>query len=618
MDKMRMEPVGLAARNIEKLEAIFPHCITEAADQGGGVRKAVNFERLRQILSNDVGDDGESYEFTWVGKKAAIVEANRPIRKTIRPSKEKSLHWENTENIYIEGDNLEVLKLLQESYLESIKMIYIDPPYNTGNDFIYKDNFTALKDEYLKGTGQHNEKGDKLFKNTDSNGRFHSDWCSMIYPRLILSRNLLSPDGVIFISIDDGEVGDLRKICDEVFGGANFLANLVWEKKYTAANDATFFSDNHDHILCYAKDCTKFKIGRFPRTAEMDAAYKNPDNHPKGVWKATPLHAKSGSAESAVFSYTFKNGITFMPPPGTYSRYSADTLKKMDEGGEIWFGKDGNAVPSRKTFLCDLKNRGTVPRTLIPYEVGGHNHEAVDEVRQLLKKNVFNNPKPLKLLDYLMTIANLKEDSIVMDFFSGSATTAHALMRFNEKNRSRCQFILVQLPEICDQGSEARKAGYQTICEIGRARMREAGKTILDETIDVGYRVFELADSNMKDVYYSPHEYSQSLLPMLESNIKEDRSGWDLLFGCLLEWGLPLNRPLKMRETEGCHILEYDNGHLLACFDENIPEKAIKEMAKQRPSKAVFRDSGFGCAPDRINAGQWFQRLSPDTKIKVL
>lgn len=615
---MRMESLDMTAVNVEKIGSLFPNCITEKAGIDGTLKKGINFDALKQMLSDDIVEGDEVYDFTWVGKKASIVEANRPIRKTLRPDMDKSVDWDTTENIYIEGDNLEVLKLLQESYLEAVKMIYIDPPYNTGNDFIYRDNFLQGRDDYEKNSGAYDEEGNRLFCNTDSNGRFHSEWCSMIYSRLMLARNLLSPDGIIFISIDDGEVGNLRKICDEIFGAGNFLANLIWEKKYTVANDAHFFSDNHDHILCYVKNANRFTIGRLFRTDEMNAAYKNPDHHPKGVWKATPLHAKSGSAESAAFSYTFKNGITFRPPTGTYSRYSAETLRKMDEGDEIWFGKDGKSIPSRKTFLCDLKNPGVVPRTIIPYEVGGHNHEAVEEVKRLLHKNVFNNPKPVKLLYYLMTVANLKDDSIVLDFFSGSGTTADALMRLNAEKGTHRKFIMIQLPEACETGSEAQKNGYKTICDIGEERIKAAGKDIADSKVDTGFRVFKLDDGNMKDIYYPAEDYSQSLLTMLESNIKEDRSDTDLLFGCLLDWGLPLSLPYRKETIKGYNVHTYNDGDLIACFDDDIPDDIIMEIARRQPSRAVFRDSGFKDSPSKMNVWEKFKQLAPDARVKVL
>lgn len=642
MNHMKFESPDMTAQNIDRIAALFPNCITEMLDEERSTpekkvyKRAVNFELLKQMLSPDVVDGDEAYEFTWVGKKAAIVEANKPIRKALRPvlkdetiptgadSEGKpycssgSKDWDTTENLYIEGDNLEVLKLLQESYLGKVKMIYIDPPYNTGNDFIYADDFMRSQEEENAQMGMYDEDENRLFKNTDTNGRFHSDWCSMIYSRLMLARNLLTDDGVIFISIDDGEVGNLRKICDEVFGANNFLANLIWEKKYTVANDALFFSDNHDHILCYVKDVFKFSIGKLPRTDEMNAAYKNPDNHPKGPWKATPLHAKSGSAESASFTYTFKNGVTFKPPVGTYSRYSAETLKKYDENNEIWFGRDGTAVPSRKTFLCDLKNTGIVPRTIIPFSVGGHNHEAVDEVRALMQDNLFTNPKPTKLLRHLATIANCSDNSIILDFFSGSATTAHAVMQLNAEDGGHRKFIMVQLPEPCDEASEAYKAGYKNICEIGKERIRRAGDKIKSESpmttqdLDIGFRVLKLDDTNMKDVYYAPDDYDQGMIVGLESNIKDDRTDLDLLFGCLIDWGLPLSLPYKSEQIDGCTVHTYNDGDLIACFDTNIPESVVKEIAQRRPLRAVFRDSGFASSPEKINVFEIFKLYMPE------
>ena len=642
MDKMKFESPDMTAQNIDRIAALFPNCVTEMPDENGKIKRAVNFELLKQMLSPDVVDGDEAYEFTWVGKKAAIVEANKPIRKTLRPCVAESKDWDTTENLYIEGDNLEVLKLLQESYLGKVKMIYIDPPYNTGNDFIYADDFMRSQEEENEQMGMYDEDENRLFKNTDTNGRFHSDWCSMIYSRLMLARNLLTDDGVIFISIDDGEVGNLRKICDEVFGANNFLANLIWEKKYTVANDALFFSDNHDHILCYVKDVFKFSIGKLPRTDEMNAAYKNPDNHPKGPWKATPLHAKSGSAESASFTYTFKNGVTFKPPVGTYSRYSAETLKKYDENNEIWFGRDGTAVPSRKTFLCDLKNTGIVPRTIIPFSVGGHNHEAVDEVRALMQDNLFTNPKPTKLLRHLATIANCSDNSIILDFFSGSATTAHAVMQLNAEDGGHRKFIMVQLPEPCDEASEACKAGYKNICEIGKERIRRAGEKLLQDVtsgkgnikgegwgcgmpttqedrafaikniLDIGFRVLKLDDTNMKDVYYAPDDYNQNMLAGLESNIKDDRTDLDLLFGCLIDWGLPLSLPYKSEQIDGCTVHTYNDGDLIACFEANIPESVVKEIAQRKPLRAVFRDSGFASSPEKINVFEIFKLYMPE------
>lgn len=634
MDKLKMETPDITVQNIEKIGELFPEAITEARGADERIKKAINFETLRQLLSPDVLEGDEAYEFTWVGKKASMVEATRPIRKTLRPCVEESVNWDSTENLYIEGDNLDVLKLLQESYLGKVKMIYIDPPYNTGNDFVYEDNYAQKQDEYDEETGVYNEDGDRLFKNTDTNGRFHSDWCSMIYPRLKLAGALLSDDGVIFISIDDHEQANLKKICDEVFGNDSFLANLIWEKKYTVANDAKYFSDNHDHVLTYAKNISKVTTGRLPRTYKMNAAYKNPDHHIKGPWKATPLHAKSGSLNTADFSYTFKNGVTFKPPSGTFSRYSVDTLNKFDDNNEIWFGNDGTAIPSRKTFLCDLKNNGVVPRTIIPYSIGGHNHEAVEEVKRLFNDNIFDDPKPTKLIKYLMTVSGMNSDDFILDFFSGSATTAHAVMQLNAEDGGHRKFIMVQLPEACDEQSEAYKAGYKNICEIGKERIRRAGnkiKTEIEEanaqvtadgetkTVpDIGFRVLKLDDTNMKDVYYSAQDYDQQMLAGLEDNIKEDRTERDLLFGCLLSWGLPLNLPYTTETLDGCTVHTYNEGDLIACFDQKVPEGVVRAIAGRKPLRAVFRDAGFASSPEKINVEEIFKLLAPNTRVKVI
>lgn len=618
MCKMKFETPEIFSRNIDKIAELFPNCVTEMRDEDGNLKRGVNFEMLRQMLSDDVVEGDECYEFTWVGKKASIVEANKPIRKTLRPCPEESKNWDTTENLYIEGDNLEVLKLLQESYLGKVKMIYIDPPYNTGNDFIYADDFMRSQEEENEEMGMYDEDENRLFKNTDTNGRFHSDWCSMMYSRLMLARNLLADDGVIFISIDDGEVANLREVCNEIFGSSNFIANLIWEKKYTIANDALFFSDTHDHILCYSKNYKLYKIGKLPRTEEMNSAYKNPDNHPKGVWKSTPLHAKSGSESSANFSYTFKNGVIFTPPSGTYSRYSKETLKKFDDNNEIWFGKDGKSIPSRKTFLCDLKNSGVVPRTIIPFSIGGHNHEAVEEVRQLLCQNVFTNPKPLKLIRHLLTVANCSNEAIILDFFSGSSTTAHAVMQLNAEDGGHRKFIMVQLPELCDEKSEAYKAGYKNICEIGKERIRRAGEKIkftpplATQDLDIGFRVLKLDDSNMKDVYYAANEYDQKTLADMISNIKEDRTDLDLLFGCLLDWGLPLSLPYTSEKIEGYTVHTYNDGDLIACFEQDVPASVVREIAKRKPLRAVFRDSSFVDSPAKINVFEIFKHYMPE------
>ena len=640
MEKMKLETPDLTAQNIEKIGALFPNCVTETVDESGKPKKAINFDLLRQMLSSDVVEGDEAYEFTWVGKKAAIVEANKPIRKTLRPCPEESKDWDTTENLYIEGDNLEVLKLLQESYLGKVKMIYIDPPYNTGNDFIYADNFMRSQEEENEQMGIYDEDENRLFKNTDTNGRFHSDWCSMMYSRLMLARNLLKDDGAIFISIDDGEVENLRKMGDEIFGESSFVADLIWQKKFSRSNDATYFSTMHDHILCYCRknillDDTGWKIGLLPRGDEIPAGYGNPDNDPRGVWTSVILSAKSGSS-SLLYEITTPSGRKVTPPSGRYWSCSKETFDKWVADNRIWFGANGDGSPRKKTFLSEVQ-AGLRPNTILFQNEAGNNQEAKQETKALFDGvGVFDGPKPVRLLKLLVTIANFEENDILLDFFSGSATTAHAVMQLNAEDNGHRKFIMVQLPEPCDEKSEAYKAGYKNICEIGKERIRRAGEKILKECgatdeqsgaeqltfdsstsstthskPDVGFRVFKLDDSNMKDVYYSAEEYSQDTLEMV-SNIKEGRSALDLFFGCLLDWGLPLSMPYHSEEIDGCTVHTYNDGDLIACFDKNIPESVIKEIAKRKPLRAVFRDAGFADSPAKINVFEIFKLYMPE------
>ena len=620
MDKMRMESIDMTAQNIEKISALFPNCITEMKDTDGKPKKAINFDLLRQMLSGDVIEGDEAYEFTWVGKKAAIVEANKPIRKTLRPCKEESVNWDNTENLYIEGDNLEVLKLLQESYLGKVKMIYIDPPYNTGNDFIYRDDFKQSAADYDEDSGVYDEDGNRMFKNTDTNGRFHSDWCSMIYSRLLLARNLLTDDGVIFISIDDNEVKDLMSICDEVFGSLNFLATFTWQKKYGPANDAKGVSATHEYILLYGKNANQWAPGLLPRSDEQLKAYKNPDNDPRGVWRASDLSARTYSA-SCDYIITGPTGIKFSPPPSRSWIVNEEGYQRMLVDNRITFGADGTGRPMQKKFITEVKD-GITPETWLPREKGGDNKIARYELKEIFPENLFDTPKPSKLIKYLETIAGTKDTDIILDFFSGSATTAHAAMQQNAEDGEHRKFIMIQLPEPCDEKSEAYKAGYSNICEIGKERIRRAAKKIAedhpDAKFDGGFRVLKLDDTNMKDVYYAPADYEQNVLDLLESNIKEDRTDLDLLFGCLLEWGLPLSLPYQSEDIEGCTVHNYNDGDLIACFDENIPDSVIKTIAKRQPLRAVFRDSSFSGSPAKINVTQIFKELAPDTSVKVL
>ena len=468
-----MHTPDITQDNIARIRELFPNCVTEAKDRNGNIVLAVDFDALRQELSESIVEgERERYRLDWPGKKEAMLAANAPIAKTLRPYREESVDFDTTQNLFIEGDNLDALKLLQEAYLGRIKMIYIDPPYNTGKDFVYEDDFAETAEEYLERSNQKGENG-RLVANTESNGRFHSDWLSMMYPRLKLARNLLADDGVIFISIDDNEVGNLREVCDLIFGGSNFISNIIWQKKYTRANDARWFSDNHDHILCYGKTKNNVKIYLLSRGKEQLSSYKNPDNHPKGPWKSTPLHAKSGTNTK---SFTFKNGFTWRPPKGTYRRYNDESMHQMDINNEIWFGTDGHQTPSRKSFLSEVKS-GITPVTIWTYDEVGHTHEANNELKKLSMGGVFDNPKPVRLLEQILRLTTVDED-IILDFFAGSSTTAHAVMQLNAEDGGKRRFIMVQLPEVCDEKSEAAKAGYKTIAEISKERIRRAGKKI--------------------------------------------------------------------------------------------------------------------------------------------
>ena len=616
MDKMRMESADITDQNIEKIGALFPNVITEAKDENGKLTKAINFELLKQELSKEVIDGDKVYEFTWVGKKAAIVEANKPIRKTLRPCKEESVNWDTTENLYIEGDNLEVLKLLQESYLGKVKMIYIDPPYNTGNDFIYNDDFKQAQDEYDEDSGAINENGDRMFKNTDSNGRFHSDWCSMIYSRLSLARNLLKDDGVIFISIDDNEYDNLKKCCDEVFGAVNFVASFIWKSKSGGANDSGSVAVDHEYILCFAKKISNSTLGLDPY-AKPTTSYNEEDEFGKYSLERLDKQNLNYSPamdydligrDETVYKLQHKNPAS----PNAIWRWSKT---KVEANMDKLVFKNGHV------YTKNYATNGSKPRSLLIEDRFGRTRTGSTELRELMDGDYFDNPKPGKLLKALAAIGANKDD-IVLDFFSGSATTAHALMQLNSEDSGHRKFIMVQFPEKCDEKSEAYKAGYINICEIGKERIRRAAKKIHEENPDAkfddGFRVLKVDESNMTDVYYSADTYYQNMLDQLESNIKADRTDLDLLFGCLLEWGLPLSMPYTSENVEGCTVHTYNDGDLVACFNNDIPESVIKEIAKRKPLRAVFRDSGFKGSPEKINVGETFKLLSPDTRVKII
>lgn len=658
MRKPKFETPDLTSENIEKIAALFPNCITEMPDEERSTpekkvyKRAINFEMLKQMLSPDVVDGDEAYEFTWVGKKAAIVEANKPIRKTLRPCVAESKDWDTTENLYIEGDNLEVLKLLQESYLGKVKMIYIDPPYNTGNDFIYADDFKMESEEWKVESGEWSEEGDRLFKNTDTNGRFHSDWCSMIYSRLMLARNLLKDDGVIFISIDDNEVDDLMKIANDAFGKDNFLACFPRvTKKAGKTTDA--IAKNHDYILAYSKSTSptlflpshtdegfrfsdeyetqrgKYKLNQtldydslqysasldYPITVEGETFYPG-QSYEKYLDRKNGNHARADWAwrwSKDLFDFGYKNGFIVIKKYDGYSRIYTKTYQNC------------KITKTASGFTIEYIQRTKAISTLEFVENEYSNDNSKKNLTSLFESSVFDYSKPTALLKTLAQYSSAADD-IVMDFFSGSATTAHAVMQLNAEDGGHRKFIMVQLPEPCDEKSEAYKAGYKNICEIGKERIRRAGEKILKEQLannnstlnspnsklDIGFRVLKLDSTNMKDVYYAPCDYDQDSLHQLESNIKDDRTDLDLLFGCLIDWGRPLSLPYKSEQIGGCTVHTYNDGDLIACFDANVPESVVKEIAQRKPLRAVFRDSGFESSPEKINVFEIFKLYMPE------
>ena len=672
MDKMKLQTPNLTVQNVDKIAALFPNCVTEMKDDNGKLKKGIDFARLKQMLSGSVIDGDEAYEFTWVGKKASIVEANKPIHKTLRPCKDESLNWDTTKNLYIEGDNLEVLKLLQESYLGKVKMIYIDPPYNTGNDFIYRDDFAMSAQEYDEQTGSVDEDtGERLFKNTDSNGRFHSDWCSMIYPRLMLARNLLSEDGVIFISIDDNECANLLNLCNEIYGLSCFVADISYQRTYAPRNDSKGISREVEHIVVFSKNAN-WTPKKLPRTAEMNEKYKNPDGDDRSWRPDNPCGPGASTHQGMVYAIQHPfTGKMLYPSRGACWRYQqSEMLRIMSGWGNYglenlhdesqraavcgvaeedvrrdvlgivlkdnlehaqqfarnvydagkwpmyYFTSGGNGGIAKKTYLNE--ENGKVVTNFWPYADVGHTDEAKKELMALFdEKAPFDTPKPVRLMERMLTIAT-DNDSLVLDFFSGSATMAHAVMKKNAEDSGRRKFIMVQLPEAISSPQ------FATLCDVGKERIRRAGAKIKAENpmgtqgLDVGFRVFKLDEGNMNDVYYSAQEYSQDLLSRMESNIKPDRTDLDLLFGCLLDWGLPLSMPYTSESIDGCTVHTYNGGDLIACFDENVPESVVKTIARRKPLRAVFRDRCFADSPARINVGEVFKMLAPDTRVKVI
>ena len=655
MDKMKCETGDGVVRNVDKIAAMFPQVVTEVKGENGKITRAVKWDVLKELLSGEYVEGGECYDFTWPGKRAAIAEAARPIRKTLRPCKAESKDWDTTENLYIEGDNLEVLKLLQESYLGKVKMIYIDPPYNTGNDFVYRDNFKVGSGEYAEATGEvaeDEETGEKnrMFRNTEANGRFHSDWCSMIYMRLQVARDLLKDDGIIFISIDEHEIINIQKICDEIFGVGNDLGTIVWDKR-NPKGEVAGVAQQHEYIVVYCKNFIEFnKANYFFRkkehgqmmldkaaslvkkygsvTEEVAKQYKDWINSHKQdfsggelaycfidergqvyrpVSMAAPDKPETRSHRPLIHPITHKP----CPVPAKGWRFPDASMDELLRKNQILFGADEKTQPGRKYLLSDnLTER--VPSLLY---FGGF-----DDAMGL----PFDNPKPLYVISRLVETIGIASADVILDFFSGSATTAHAVMQLNAEDGGKRKFVMVQFPEECPPDSEAAKAGYANICEIGKERIRRAGEKIKEEAglaaanLDVGFRVFKVADSNMKDVYYSAAEYKQDMIDTLVSNIKEDRTDLDLLYGCLLEWGVELSLPHTSEKIDGVTVHTVNGGDLIACFDPNIPESAIRTIAKRQPLRAVFRDSSFASAPQKINVEEIFKLLSPTTTIKVI
>jgi DNA (cytosine-5-)-methyltransferase len=589
---------------------------------GGGYTKSVNFELLRQMLSSKVIEGDESYEFTWVGKKASIVEANKPIRKTLRPCEEESVNWNTTKNLYIEGDNLEVLKLLQESYLGKVKMIYIDPPYNTGNDFIYNDDFKINIEEYAEESGEYDDNGNRMFRNTDSNGRFHSDWCSMIYSRLLISLNLLTNDGIIMVSIDEREYANLRKMCDEIFGEKNYFGDIVWEATTQPINAgvARFgLQKKTESILIYGKNKNEV-MGFNLEEIEDRLLYPHIGRYGKCRFE---IIEKSDSGGYSRPTMKFKI-LGQYPRDGKRWQIGEEVARKLEEDGKVEIIE---GIVKKAVYPEDEVGRKQYKPfwSLLRADVVGTAQNGKDELNSIMGSPIgFDTVKSISLMKKLLSY--MGDNYIVLDFFSGSATTAHAVMQLNAEDDGHRKFIMVQIPEATDEKSDAYKAGYKNICEIGKERIRRAGKKILEENsdkegienLDIGFRVLKLDESNMKDVYYSPDEFSQDLLARLESNIKTDRNDLDLLFSCLLEWGLPLSLPYSSEDIEGYTVHNYNNGDLIACFEENIPDSVIKEVAKKQPLRAVFRDSSFADSPAKINVVEIFKLLAPDTRVKVI
>ena len=610
-EKLDMKSKDILKDNVEYILKRFPNILKD---------NKIDFEILKQELSDEIIEDKkEKYELTWVGKKKAILNANKNIEKTLLPLKDKSKDFENTKNIVIEGDNLEVLKILQESYLNKIKCIYIDPPYNTGNDFVYNDNFSKSEEEELSESGQIDEYNNRLTTNTDANGKYHSDWLSMIYPRLKLARNLLKDDGVIFISIDENEVHNLRKICDEIFGERNFVSQLGWQKVYAPKNQARYFSNDYEFILCYAKNIDNFSVGELPRTESMNARYKNPDNDPRGDWKPGDC-VGSGVRKNGYYDVKSPNGKIYNVPEGKHWVYAPETMEQLIKDNRIWWGKDGNSFPAVKQFLSEVGGRKA--SNLLSFEEYGHTDMAKKDLIKIfpdLEKVPFDTPKPVKLMK-MLALLGMKDNEIIMDFFAGSGTLGEAIMRLNSETNGNRRYILVQIPEKLDN-EIANNKGLNTIADITEERIRRAGNKIKEETnadIDYGFRAYRVDTSNMKDIYYEPSKLNQTQLNMFESNIKEDRTAEDLLTQVILDLGLTLDLRIEEKNILNNKVYYVAENSLVACFDNEINIDILNQICEIKPLKVVFRESSFRNDSNKINAYERIKKLSPETEISVI
>jgi adenine-specific DNA-methyltransferase len=628
MEKLKLHTPDLTAENVEKLTQLFPNCVTEARDETGRVTQAIDFDELRQELSGSIVEGPqERYHLDWPGKREAILAANAPIAKTLRPCREESVDFDSTRNLFIEGDNLDALKLLQETYLSKVKLIYIDPPYNTGNDFIYEDDFAEDSEAFLLRSNQKDESGNRMVANTDANGRFHSDWLSMLYPRLRLAKNLLSTDGAIFVSIADHEVHNLRMIMNEIFGAANFVATIIWQKVYSPKNSARHFSEDHDYVVVYARNAEIWTPVLLPRTSEMEARYNNPDNDPRGVWKPGDLSARNFYSEGT-YAITCPSGrVIDGPPPGTYWRYSRQRFDDLNRDGRIWWGVEGNNVPAIKRFLSEVKD-GRVPQTLWTYDEVGHTQEAKKELLSLVRffdsVSTFETPKPTRMLKRILQVGTKPgENALVLDFFAGSGSMSHATFALNAEDGGNRRAIAVQITEPLDL-PEGTEHSLKSIADVCKERIRNAGAKIKSDTaltvpnLDTGFRVLKIDTSNMRDVYYAPDALAQGDLLAQVDNIRPDRTPEDLLFQVFVDWGLDLALPIAQENIAGKSVFFVDGNALAACFDTGITDELVKEVAKRKPLRAVFRDSSYGSDSVKINVDQIFRLLSPDTEVRSI